>query len=80
MNTKLTLRLDEDLIKAAKKHAKSAGKSVSQLVAEYFYVLDQQSPIKEKPLTPIVSSLKGSLKHLNVDEEGYRAYLEDKYL
>ena len=36
MNTKLTLRLDENLIKSAKNYASSSGKSVSQLVADYF--------------------------------------------
>ncbi len=36
MQTKLTLRLDEALIQRAKAEARRTGKSVSQLVAEYF--------------------------------------------
>ena len=36
MNTKLTLRLEEELIKSAKNHANIIGKSVSQMVADYF--------------------------------------------
>ena len=43
MNTKLTLRLDEELIKSAKMHAKTIAKSVSQMVADYFYLLDKKN-------------------------------------
>ena len=39
MQTKLTLRVDEKLVKKAKAYAKKTGKSVSQLVAEYFSLL-----------------------------------------
>ena len=60
MNTKLTLRLDDVLIKSAKNHAKSV-----------------KRPIE---LTPIVKSLKGSLKNTDFDEDNYKSYLEDKYL
>ena len=35
MHTKLTLRIDEDLIKRAKTYSRQTGKSVSQLVADY---------------------------------------------
>lgn len=80
MNTKLTLRLEENLIKAAKRHAGMLGKSVSQMVADYFYLLDTRSTDKKQPLTPIVASLKGSLKGSSVDEKTYKRYLEDKYL
>lgn len=80
MNTKLTLRLNEDLIKSAKNHANRMGKSVSQMVADYFYYLDKKEPKESLPVTPIVRSLRGSLKNSNVDEADYRSYLEDKYL
>ena len=80
MNTKLTLRLEKDLIKVAKSHASNIGKSVSQLVADYFYLLDKKSSNKTVQLTPIVKSLKGSLKNHGVNESDYKSYLEDKYL
>ncbi len=88
MNTKLTLRLEESLIKSAKNHAKTMGKSVSQMVADYFYLLDKKSTIEPAELSPIVKSLKGSLKsaapnatpNTTIDEGDYKAYLEDKYL
>ena len=36
VNTKLTLRLDDELIASAKRHSAKAGKSVSRMVADYF--------------------------------------------
>ncbi len=80
MNTKLTLRLEEELIKSAKNHANNIGKSVSQMVADYFYLLDKKSSKKPIRLTPIVKSLKGSLKNTDIDERDYKSYLEEKYL
>lgn len=40
MNTKLTLRLEEDLIGIAKRYAADQGRSVSDLVASYFKRLE----------------------------------------
>ena len=80
MNTKLTLRLEDELIKSAKNHANIIGKSVSQMVADYFYLLDKKSLKKPIQLTPIVKSLKGSLKNTNIVESDYKSYLKDKYL
>ncbi len=80
MNTKLTLRLEEELIKSAKNHANTIGKSVSQMVADYFYLLDKKSSKKPIRLPPIVKSLKGSLKNADIDERDYKSYLEEKYL
>ncbi len=68
MQTKLTLRLDDKLIKRAKKLAKKRGKSVSQLVADYFFVLEEDVKNKDIELTPIVQSLKGILKNAKIDK------------
>ena len=80
MNTKLTLRLDKGLIESAKKHARMRGKSVSQMVADYFLILDKKTVTKKTGLTPIVKSLKGALKNSNISEKDYKDYLKDKYL
>jgi hypothetical protein len=80
MNTKLTLRLDEDLIKSAKAYAARSGKSLSQLVEAYFFMLDKNATPKIKELPPIVKGLKGALKNADIDESDYKKYLEDKYL
>jgi hypothetical protein len=80
MRTKLTLRLDEDLIDQAKSFAKKRGKSVSQLVADYFASLANKPEKGEKDLSPTVRSLKGVLRGTDVDAEDYRRHLEERHL
>lgn len=80
MQSKLTLRLDEALIRRAKVIAKRKGKSVSQMVAEYFALLGSRSSNEAEELAPTVKSLKGILKGSKLDREDYRRHLEDKYL
>lgn len=76
MQTKLTLRLEEELIGVAKEFARASGKSVSRIVADYFALLGRG---RDGPdISPTVRSMKGSLRGAN--EEDYRRYLEDKYL
>ena len=77
MQTKLTLRLEETLIEHAKEHARLAGKSLSQMVADYFTQLDRQAA--PAPLPPVTAALRGALASSSVDEQGYRDYLEGKY-
>lgn len=81
MQTKLTLQMDDELIARAKAHAKKCGKSVSQLVADYFRILEkvEQKPPSKKKYGPITESLRGALRGAKVDEEDYYRYLEEKY-
>jgi len=80
MQTKLTLRLDDALINSAKKYARHHGKSVSQMVADYFALLDKKTvPREEEESTPMLKSLRGVLKG-KVAEQDYRSYLEQKHL
>jgi len=79
MHTKLTLRIDEELIERAKSHARQSGKSVSQLVSDYLEMLPQPERSKPRPLTPIVESLRGVLAGSGLDEQDYRRHLEEKY-
>ena len=78
MQTKLTLRLEGQLIERAKAHAKKRGKSVSQMVAEYFALLDQED--RPETLAPLTRSLQDALGGTTVDEDTYREHLEEKYL
>ena len=86
MQTKLTLRLDDEVIRHAKAYAKARGKSISQIVADYLRMLPVTHTQQGEPparLTPIVSSLRGVLRRpgaAEVDESDYRRHLEDKYL
>lgn len=79
MYTKLTLRLDDRLIRRAKRYSDRAGKSVSQLVADYFALIESEEAVSGTELTPRVRSLIGSLRGASVDEEDYRRHLEEKY-
>ena len=79
MQTKLTLRLDDRLIRDAKHYARQSGKSLSQMVAEYFSAVTSPDGARGE-LTPVVSKLKGALAATNVDREDYRRYLEGKHL
>lgn len=78
MQTKLTLRLEDELIKQAKQHAKEQGKSLSQIVADYFTIFTKKS--KNQSIAPITQSLIGILKESNLDEEDYKKHLEEKYI
>lgn len=79
MYVKLTLRLEEDLIQVAKDYAAKTGKSLSQIVADYFALLTAR-PAHDEGTTPLVRSLKGALRGAAVDETDYRRHLEEKYL
>ena len=79
MQTKLTLRLDDQLVRAARRHARRTGGSVSQLVADYFAAI-ASTESRPLPLAPKVSQLMGALEGAGVDETGYHVHLERKYL
>ena len=81
---KLTLRMDANLVDSAKKYAALHGKSLSQLVADYFDELTQE-PANSTRLPPLTQSLKGILNDKdknkeNNPDESYKKHLEDKYL
>ncbi len=80
MQTKLTLRLEDQLIEQTKSYAAQAGKSVSQLVAEYFKLLTSEKTKHAQPSTPITKSLRGLLRETKLDEEDYKKYLREKHL
>ena len=82
MQTKLTLRLEDQLIEQAKSYAARSGKSISQIVADYFKLITA-APAPTKPprqYPPITKSLRGLLRESNVDESDYKKYLEEKHL
>lgn len=80
MLTKLTLRMNDNLIESAKAYSAQTGKSVSRIVADLFEIIKNEKINREEILTPTVRSLKGILKEKQVDEKDYKNYLEEKYL
>jgi hypothetical protein len=88
MPTKLTLRLDENLIQAAKNYARLQGRSVSVLVADYFAQLTHESALTAAnihavpPTGKVTSQLRGALIRTNdatADTQDYKRYLDAKY-
>lgn len=82
MQTKLTLRLEQRLIRRAKAYARRTGKSVSELVADFFGRLDAPAegpPAEVAARSPAVQSLVGALAGARLDEADYRKHLAEKH-
>jgi hypothetical protein len=79
MNTKLTLRLDDNLIASAKEYSAQTGKSVSKIVADFFVIIKNEKLKDTSPITPTVQSLKGILKDSHFSDNDYKEHLEEKY-
>lgn len=77
MNTKLTLRMDEQLVAEAKTHAARRGKSVSQMFGEFVVSLGASQHAGALP--PVTGSLLGIMKGLHVSESDYKKHLSEKY-
>ena len=81
MATKLTLRLDDKLIRQAKKTARSKGVSLSRIVEDYFRAITACEG-KEAPESPVLSEISGVLssgadtRKLRAE---YRKHLQEKY-
>lgn len=62
MNTKLTLSIEKEVIGRAKEYASLKGRSLSDIVESYLKAITNDEGVKEKEITPLVKSLKGSFK------------------
>jgi hypothetical protein len=81
MNTKLTLTIEKDIVTKAKEYAYAHGRSLSDMVENYFEFLVHKKTSKINA-TPIVNSLKGSFNvPINFDyKEVLSDALVEKYL
>jgi hypothetical protein len=82
MNTKLTLKMDSRVIAMAKGYAGKEGKSLSQMVENYFKLITgQKQREKEEEISPLVRELSGviRLKKEQDIRKDYTEYLEKKY-
>jgi Family of unknown function (DUF6364) len=61
MTTKLTLTIEERVIKTAKKYAEKKGRSLSGLVENYLKTLGAEDNLTNE-MTPRVRRLRGSVK------------------
>lgn len=82
MNTKLTLTIEQAVIEKAKQYAKGKGRSLSDIVENYFKAITKEEDMEKVTSTPITDSLRGSFKapkDFDYKEELKKA-LTDKYL
>jgi len=62
MNTKLTLTIEQTIIKKAKKYAKGKGRSLSDIIENYLKVITKEEGKSDFEITPLTKSLRGSFK------------------
>jgi len=81
MNTKLTLTVEESVIKKAKSYAKSTGRSLSELVENYLYTLTNEKEDRTQ-ISSNLRKLAGSVKlPADFDEKAeLKTYFENKHL
>jgi hypothetical protein len=72
---KLTLSVNEKVVRGAKRYAAARGTSVSRLVERYLDLLS--NPPKPDDQTPVLRMLRGSARGLSVD--AHRRHLSRKY-
>jgi hypothetical protein len=77
--TKLTLRMDRELVRRAKSYARKSGKSVSAIVADFFELLGKDETSGRTRLTPTVRSLLGVMQGETLSKNDYRKHLERKH-
>jgi hypothetical protein len=82
METKLTLKLDQAVIKSAKKYAENNNRSLSKLVEDFFKNLSSEN-IREEEYPPLIKKLSGiisenDLKKLSKDDDRVKYILREK--
>ncbi len=79
MDTKLTLKLDGEIIEQAKAYAKKKNTSLSKLIESYLGLL--VDPNEKHEVTPLVKSLSGviNLPKDYDNKEEYKKHLLNKY-
>lgn len=81
METKLTLKLDKNIILKAKKYAKKRNISISKIVENYFENLTAEDNSIDEKITPLVKELSGVIDEAAIDnhKQDYSDYLTEKY-
>ena len=62
MNTKLTLTLEKEVIEKAKKYASENGRSLSEMVENYFKLLVREKKVPSLEISNRVKRLQGIVK------------------
>ncbi len=75
LKTKLTVRVDPELLENAKKFASKNNTTLTDLIDSFFKQIPVQSSLKD---APTVRYLTGVLS-ANVSTEDYKTHLDEKY-
>lgn len=80
MQTKLTLRVEDSVIRKAKRLAQKRGSSVSKIFSDF--ITEEKDDQELADLGEITASMIGALGGVNIpdDKDDYHAHLEAKYL
>jgi len=81
MATKLTLRLDEGVIRDAKRAARARGVSLSEMVSGYFRAVREGKTVKIEA-TPVLAEISGVLNSKAQPKKliaGCHKHIEGKY-
>ena len=78
METKLTLKLDQKVIKSVKLYAESNNRTLSRLVEDYFRKLVEENATPKR-FSPLVEELSGVITEKDLKSLDYVSYLEKKY-
>lgn len=80
MDTKLTLKLDQEVIEKAKRFAQGQQTSLSQLIENYLLNLTREEG-PSFPISPLVKNLSGivDLPASSDTRKAYREHLRQKY-
>ncbi|MCW2120596.1 DUF6364 family protein [Flavobacterium sp. 7A] len=81
MDTKLTLKLDQEIIEKAKQYASDKKLSLSRLIENYLNSLTSDKPNNDIQISPFVKSLSSGISiPADYDYKKDRAdYLDQKY-
>ena len=81
MDTKLTLKLNQEIIEKAKQYASEKKLSLSRLIENYLNSLTSEKSSNELQISPFVKSLSSGVKiPVDYDYKKDRAdYLDEKY-
>lgn len=81
MDSKLTLKLDRDVIENAKKYASNKKLSLSRIIENYLQSLTEGSNVDDFEISPFVKSIStGKSVPLDIElKKEYQEYLNDKY-
>ena len=76
MDTKLTIKLNREIIEAAKMYAKSRKISLSKIIEAYLHLLIKEKQ-KDDPISPLVQGLSGVIEL--PDNIEFEYYLQNIY-